>query len=187
MIGSPFGNALTGSSRDNRFTLSTGNNVVTTGSGLTTLKFTGATLGANTITAPAPQSVVLNFHQLGAPLAFDLSQPSQPVAGGTISFAGATDARAVASVVGTIYGDVLAGNPTAAHRACRSTAAAGGTVWSGGAGDDFLQAGVTQVVLLDFDTYTPLSPGNHVYTQTERDAIQQRMQGVFAAFSQSAL
>ena len=42
-----------------------------------------------------------------------------------------------------------------------------------------------QVVLLDFDTYTPLSPINHVYTQSERDAIQQRMESVYADFSSS--
>ena len=130
---------------------------------------------------------MLNFHQLGAPTRADLSRPSQPVASGTISFAGATDARAVASVLGTIYGDVLAGNPTPGAPAVSLYGGGGRDSLVGGAGDDFLQAGVTQVVLLDFDTYTPLSHGNHVYTQTERDAIQQRMQGVFTAFSQFAL
>ena len=187
VLGSPAGNTLTGNDRDNHFTLSTGNNAVTAGSGLSTLKFVGAALGTNTIFAPIPQSVVFNFHQLAAPLHIDLSQSMQVVAGGTIAFAGATDARAVASVVGTIYGDVLIGNSTAGAPGVSLYGGGGRDSLVGGAGDDFLQAGVPQLVFLDFDTFTPLSPTNHVYTPAERDAIQQRMEGVYSTFTSVAM
>ncbi|HEY2785006.1 MAG TPA: choice-of-anchor Q domain-containing protein [Fimbriiglobus sp.] len=187
VIGSPYGNTLTGNVRDNHFTLSSANNNVVAGSGLTTLKFTGKTLGTNTITAPTPSSVVLNLHQLGQPVSINLSQPIQSIAGGTIFFVSASDSRAVASVVGTIFGDVLVGDSAVGAPGVSLFGGGGRDSLVGGAGNDFLQAGVPQVVLLDFDTFTPLSPGNHVYTQYERDAIQQRMQGVFSAFSSTVL
>ena len=180
VIGSPFGNTIIGNSRDNHFTLTTGNNSITTGSGLTTLKFNGSTLGTNVVNAPAPQSVVLNLHQLGVPAAIDLSNPSQSLAGGSINFAGATDSRAVAAVVGTTFGDTLMGNSAPGAPSVSLIGGGGRDSIVAGSADDYLQAGVTQVVLLDFDTYTPLSPGNHIYTQSERDAIEQRILGVYA-------
>ena len=130
VIGSPFGNTITGNGRDNHITLNTGNNTIVTGSGLTTLNFTGSSLGTNAITAPAVQSVVLNFHALAVPVSIDLSKPTQAVAGGTVTFMGATDSRAVASVVGTTFDDTIVGNPASARRAYRCSGAAGATASS---------------------------------------------------------
>src|SRR5262249_45112246 len=163
--GSPLGNAITGNGRDNHITLSTGTNNVAAGTGLTTLKFTGLVLGANSITAPAAGSVVLNLHQLGSPVTIDLSSQTQLIAGGSLTFAGAAGIGAVAGVVGTTFADRLLGTPAPGAPGVSLYGGGGRDSIVGGAGNDFLQAGVPQVVLLDFDTYTPLSPGNHVYTQ----------------------
>src|SRR5207253_3125778 len=50
---------------------------------------------------------------------------------------------------------------------------------SGGAGDDVVQASVTQVVWLDFDSAT--GAGEHAYSIAERNAIQARLEAVYAA------
>src|SRR5205823_49019 len=59
-----------------------------------------------------------------------------------------------------------------------------GGVWrntiTGGDGNDVLQGGFTQVVLLDFDTETQATEWH--YTAAQRDAIQARMQADYAAF-----
>jgi hypothetical protein len=123
---------------------------------------------------------VLDFHALGTPVTVNLGQSVQHVAGGTIS----VSPRAVAAVVGTSFGDVLAGNPASGATAV-SLYGGGRDSIVAGSGNDYLQAGVPQVVLLDFDTYTPLSPGNHVYTQAERDGVQQRLQAVYGSFTSS--
>jgi hypothetical protein len=181
VIGSPQGNTLTGNARDNHFTLSSGNNTVSGGGGLTTVKFTGSALGTNVITDTAPGSDVLDFHALGTPVNVNLGQSIQHVAGGTIS----VSSRAVVAVVGSSFGDVLAGNPAAGATAVSLYGGGGRDSIVAGSGNDYLQAGVPQVVLLDFDTYTPLSPGNHVYTQAERDGVQQRLQAVYGSFTSS--
>jgi hypothetical protein len=54
VIGSPQGNTLTGNARDNHFTLSGGNNTVSGGGGLTTVKFTGSALGTTSSPTPPP-------------------------------------------------------------------------------------------------------------------------------------
>ena len=199
VLGSPAGNTLTGNARDNHFTLGGGTNTVAAGTGLTTLKFVGPAVGSDMVSGATPGSVVLNFHSLGQSVKLDLSQASQPVGGGTLTFAGSASVGAVASAVGTVFDDTLtagaapvalfggggrdslvagggAGTPTA-------TATAPNLVMDGPGGGDYLAAGTRQVVLFDFDTYTPLSPGNHIYTQPERDAIVQRVQAVYAQFS----
>ena len=49
------------------------------------------------------------------------------------------------------------------------------------AGNDLLEGGLTRVVYLDFDTYE--LPGQHFYTQAERDEIQAQIEADYADFS----
>ena len=186
VIGSPFGNTIIGNSRDNHFTLSSGNNNITDGSGFTTLQFLGSALGTNTITPSAVSSVDLDFHGIGVPIEIDLSQSAQSVAGGTVQFTGSIGSKAVAAVLGTTFGDVLMGNPAPESPSVSLIGGGGRDSIVGGSGSDYLQVGDTQVVLLDFDTYTALNPGTHIYTQVERDAIQQELEGIYNAFMSSA-
>ena len=48
-------------------------------------------------------------------------------------------------------------------------------------GNDVLEGAVTRTVYLDFDTYE--LPGQHFYTQAERDAIQAQITADYSAFS----
>src|SRR5262249_44910711 len=107
VIGSPAGNTLTGNSRNNIFTVSTGNNKFTGNGGFDTYAFTGTSLGANIINDPAGSSDALNFHQVMAPISVDLSKSPQTIVGGTVSI----NPFAVVDVVGTVFNDVLKGNP----------------------------------------------------------------------------
>ena len=52
---------------------------------------------------------------------------------------------------------------------------------AGMGGNDLLEGGITRSVVLDFNTFA--LPGEHVYTQGERDAIQAQLTADFASFS----
>jgi hypothetical protein len=181
VIGSPAGNTLTGNSRGNQFTLNTGNNTVTAGTGFNTFFFTGSQLGSNSISNPAGGTDALNFHQFGGPISVDLNQSTQSIGGGTI----AVNALNVVDVVGTPFSDVLKGDTAVGAPSVSLIGGGGLDSLVAGSGNDYLQASITQVVLLDFDSFAT-GPGEHVYPQAERDAIQQRLANIYADFSSSS-
>ncbi|MFO0908083.1 MAG: calcium-binding protein [Isosphaeraceae bacterium] len=87
-----------------------------------------------------------------------------------------SDPLAIHNLAGTPFDDTLIGNAND-----NILTGNGGRNWlSGGDGADVIQGGVTQVVYLDFDRFA--TPGLHVYSQDERDAIQQQMQLDYASF-----
>src|SRR5262249_6512858 len=104
-------------------------------------------------------------------------------------------------VVGSAFPDTIMGNARG-----DTLIGAGGADWlQATGGNNTIQAGITQVVYLDFTgssssgTTSPTSPNYtqdagttgqsttastvHVYTQAERDAIQARLGAVYAAFN----
>jgi parallel beta-helix repeat protein len=180
VLGSPAGNTFIGNARDNQFTLGTGTNNVTGGSGFNTYFFIGLQIGIDTITTPAGSTDALNFHAFGQPIHIDLNQSTQTVGGGTVS----VNPLEVVDVVGTTFPDVLKGDTAPGAPSISLIGGGGPDSLVAGSGNDLLQAGITQVVLLDFDTFT--EPGDHVYTQPERDAIQQSLESMYAAFSSSS-
>src|SRR5262249_35840594 len=161
-----------GNTRDNHFTLSGGNNVLAGGGGFDTYNFTGSSLGTNVINDGTPQSPstdAINFHQLQAPVFFDASQSTHTLAGGTLT----DNPQQVVGGRGSPFGRTIKGHPPAGAPSTPLFGGRGVDRLVAGSGNDGLQAGtLPQVVLLDFDTYTNLGAGNHVYTPMERDAIQ---------------
>jgi Ca2+-binding RTX toxin-like protein len=176
VIGSPAGNTITGNGRDNQFTLSGGTNSLTGGGGFDTYSFTGSQLGNVTINDSPGSRDALNFHQFGQPISIDLNQNTQSTGGGTLT----VNPLAVVDVVGTSFNDVIKGNNSASAPSVSMIGGGGLDSLVAGAGNDVVQAGLTQVVLLDFDTFT--LPSDHVYSQMERDAIQQRLETIYADF-----
>src|SRR5207237_27658 len=87
-----------------------------------------------------------------------------------------TNPTAVANVVGSSYDDDITGN----SRDGFLIGAGGKNRITVGTGSQLVQGGITQVVLLDFDTATVF--GEHVYTQDERDAIQHELEQIYADF-----
>ena len=83
----------------------------------------------------------------------------------------------IANVLGSPYDDTIIGN-------ARDNVLQGGggqDLIAGFGGNDMLEGGITRTVLLDFNTYA--LPGEHVYTQAERNAIEAQLTADFAAFS----
>jgi hypothetical protein len=188
VIGNQANDRITGNSRDDQFFIGAGNNTLAGGSGNDTYNFTGAALGNDVINDQSGASTgssgtmtfakadTLNYHQFDGPVSIDLTKPVQTVSGSsTLTVA---DPLAFANVVGNDYGDTIRGN-------ARNNILVGGggqsTVIAGTGENNILEAGVNQVVLLDFDTET--TPAEHQYTTTERNAIQQQLQGYLADFN----
>ena len=80
-------------------------------------------------------------------------------------------------MLGSSYNDTIIGN------ANDNTLIGGGgdDLIAGLGGNDLLEGAVTRTVYLDFDTYE--LPGQHFYTQAERDAIQAQITADYSAFS----
>ena len=80
-------------------------------------------------------------------------------------------------MLGSSYNDTIIGNAND-----NTLIGAGGDdLIAGLGGNDVLEGAVTRTVYLDFDTYE--LPGQHVYSQAERDAIQAQITADYSAFS----
>jgi len=146
------------------------------GSGTDTFVFAGGNLGHIYVTKAAGAGTgTLDFTNFPAPITLDISQTTdQVVSSGNLTLT-ISDANGITNVTGTRFADQIHGNGT------------NGTLESTHHLDDRAAlvppppSNVTQVVFLDFNTYTTGS--KHVYTQAERDAIQARMAANYAAFN----
>ena len=87
------------------------------------------------------------------------------------------DPLAIDTVLGSSYDDTIIGNIN------DNTLIGGGgdDVIVGVGGNNLLEGAVTRTVYLDFDTYE--LPGQHFYTQAERDEIQAQITADYSAFS----
>ena len=87
------------------------------------------------------------------------------------------DPLAIDTVLGSSYNDTIIGNTN------DNTLIGGGgdDVIVGVGGNNLIEGAVTRTVYLDFDTYE--LPGQHFYTQAERDAIQAQITADYSAFS----
>jgi uncharacterized delta-60 repeat protein len=105
----------------------------------------------------------------GGPLNIDLrvTTPQQQSTRFTIEL---TDGLGVENIIGTSFGDTILGN-------ARNNLLSGADYSDGFVGPVAAPRGVTQWVLLDFDSHT--DPGEHVYTQAERDEISSRVEAVY--------
>jgi Ca2+-binding RTX toxin-like protein len=184
VIGSKFGDQLTGNDRDNILEGGAGDDTLAGGGGDDTYVFSGRALGHDVVVeANDDDSDTLDFSLLGAPLNIDLAQNGpQAVAGADLSLDlsnadPAAENTAIENVVGTAFDDTIRGNSRDNHL----YGAGGNDYIDGRAGNDVVQGNITQVVYLDFDSRT--DSGEHVYTTSERAAIQARLESIYHAFS----
>ncbi|MHC4404873.1 MAG: calcium-binding protein, partial [Planctomycetota bacterium] len=157
-----------------------GDDLLSGGYGSDTYVFQGEDLGSNAIDEPTDNSGdTVDLSGFGAPATVNLgSTQKQTVSPGQLDLTFTGD-EAIDNAIGTAFSDVILGN------ALNNKISGGGGLDSlnGGDGDDWLTAGTTRRVYLDFDSAT--DPGEHVYTPSERDAIQAVVENDYALFDVS--
>jgi hypothetical protein len=173
------GDVVVGNGRNDQFLVTTGNNSFTGGGGNDSYYFSGSSFGLNTINEPTSNNS-LNFRGVNGPINLDLSTPGQQTLtpNNALGLTLQLNTSAFTTVVGTLFSDVIKGN------AGNDTIIGGGgldSLVAGNGGNDFIQVGITQVVLLDFNSSQPF--GSHFYTQAERDLIQQRLEAIYQDFA----
>ena len=163
-----------------------GNDSLVGGGGGDTFAFNDNSSGSQTIFEPIgpPNSPVagLDFSQASAGISINLSQSGpQAVMPATLNNGALTltlaDPAEIDTVLGSSYNDTLIGNTN------DNTLIGGGgdDVIVGLAGNNLIEGAVTRTIYLDFNTYE--LPGQHFYTQAERDAIQAQITADYSAFS----
>jgi hypothetical protein len=171
---------LIGSSSNDTLVGGSGNDSLVGGGGNDLFVFNAGSSGSQTVVEPAGTNIAgLDFS--GAPdgTSINLGQTGpQAVIPGILTLT-LSDPMGISNVLGSPYDDTILGN------ARDNTLLGGGglNLIAGLGGSDVLEGGVTRTVLLDFDTLT--IPGEHIYTQAERDAIQAQMTADYSAFSYS--
>ena len=163
-----------------------GNDSLVGGGGGDTFAFNNDSSGSQTIFEPTPLPgrpvAGLDFSQAPAGISINLSQSGpQSVMPATLSDGALTLTLAnpleIDTVLGSSYNDTLIGNTN------DNTLIGGGgdDLIVGLGGNDLIEGAVTRTIYLDFDTYE--LPGQHIYTQAERDAIQAQITADYSAFS----
>ena len=175
LLGGAGDDTLLGAAGNDRLDGGTGTDSLAGGPGDDEYVFAGPTPGADVVNEAANAGKdTLSLLGLTGPVAFSLvAAGAQTVPGGTVTLVNPANAE---NVIGTPYADTITGNALANVL----TGAGGQDTVFGGAGDDLIQAGVTQVVYLDFDTYTV--EGKRPYLPADRDAVQARMEADFSPF-----
>jgi Ca2+-binding RTX toxin-like protein len=160
----------------------TGNDSLVGGGANDTFAFNSYSSGSQTIDEPQDGGVAgLDFSQAPAGISINLAESGpQAVMPATLNDGALTltlaDPLGIDSVLGSSYDDTIIGN------ANDNTLIGGGDdLIVGQGGDDLIEGSVTRTVYLDFDTYE--LPGQHFYTQAERDAIQAQITADYSAFS----
>ncbi len=163
-----------------------GNDSLVGGGGGDTFAFNDASSGSQTIVEPTgtPGSPVagLDFSQAPAGISINLSRSGpQAVMPATLNDGSLTltlaDPLAFDTVLGSGYNDTIIGN----INDNTLTGGGGDDAIVGVGGNNLIEGAVTRTVYLDFDTYE--LPGQHFYTQAERDAIQAQINADYSAFS----
>ncbi|MFI5455769.1 MAG: Ig-like domain repeat protein, partial [Isosphaerales bacterium] len=163
-----------------------GNDSLVGGGGGDTFAFNSGSSGSQTIFEPLepPGSAVagLDFSQAPAGISINLSQSGpQAVMPATLNagalFLTLADPLGIDTVLGSSYNDTIFGNIN------DNTLIGGGgdDVIAGVGGNNLIEGAVTRTIYLDFATYE--LPGQHFYTQAERDAIQAQITADYSAFS----
>jgi Ca2+-binding RTX toxin-like protein len=168
LLGGPGDDTLEGGAGDDR---------LGGGEGADTYLFPGGDLGGDTVVEDGDDpGDELSFNGFAGPVTLDLgSTAPQVVSPGDLVLTLSSD-TGIEDVFGSAFGDVITGN----DRDNVLTGGGGLDVLDGRAGDDVLRGGATQVVYVDFDTFT--GAGDHVYTAAERTAILDRVRAVYAGF-----
>ncbi len=124
----------------------------------------------------------LDFSQAPAGISINLSQSGpQAVMPATLDdgalFLTLADPLGIDTVLGSSYDDTMIGNIN------DNTLIGGGgdDVLVGVGGNNLIEGTVTRTIYLDFDTYE--LPGQHFYTQAERNAIQAQITADYSDFS----
>src|SRR5262249_21929705 len=119
-----------------------------------------------------------SFLGYARPVTLDLANTSAqtltPDATGSVTL---SSPSAFSKITGTPFADNITGGDASGTTTIIGAGCA--DYVAPGSGNTVLQANITQVVYLDFSA---LPPGAHDYTQAERDAIQQRLTNIYAAF-----
>ncbi len=163
-----------------------GNDSLVGGGGGDTFAFDDYSSGSQTIVEPVEPAghpvAGLDFSQAPAGISINLSQSTpQGVMPATLNGGALTltlaDPFAIDTVLGSRYDDTIIGNTN------NNTLIGGGgdDVIVGVGGNNLLEGAVTRTVYLDFNTYE--LPGQHIYTQAERDEIQAQLTADYSAFS----
>ncbi len=174
---------LIGASGPDTLVGGSGNDSLVGGGGGDTFAFNSSSSGSQTIFEPSGGAVAgLDFSQAPAGISINLSQSGpQAVMPATLNDGPLTltlaDPLAIDNVMGSSYNDTIIGN------ANDNTLIGGGgdDLIAGLGGNDLIEGSVTRTVYLDFDTYE--LPGQHYYTQAERDAVQAQITADYSAFS----
>ena len=169
---------LIGSKNDDTLVGGAGNDSLVGGGGTDTFTFNAGSSGSQTVVEAAGTNIAtLDFSAAPEPIQINLGQTGpQTVIPGTLTLT-LSDPMGISNVLGSPYDDTIIGN------ARDNTLIGGGgeDLIAGLGGDDVLEGAVTRTILLDFDTLT--TPGDHIYTTAERDAIQAEMTADYSAFS----
>ncbi len=177
LVGAAGDDTLLGGSGNDTLEGGPGNDSLAGGDGDDTYLFTGLDLGVDVVDEVADQSNdTLDFFGLLSTIDIDLSRVDlQTVAVGNLQLQ-LTSPNAIESVIGTVFSDKLLGNDR------NNILVGGGGLDSiyGAAGDDYLTASRTRYVFLDFDSQT--DGAEHIYTPSERNAIQARLEQDFGMF-----
>ncbi len=163
-----------------------GNDSLVGGGGGDTFAFNDNSSGSQTIFEPIglPNSPVagLDFSRAPTGISINLSQSGlQAVMPATLNDGALSltlaDPDEIDTVLGSSYNDTLIGNTN------DNTLIGGGgnDTIVGLAGNNLIEGAVTRTVYLDFNTYE--LPGQHFYTQGERNAIQAQITSDYSAFS----
>jgi hypothetical protein len=177
VVGSAFDNTITGNARDDVFTVGGGNDTITGGGGNDTYVFNAVSHGTKVLDETPATHNTLNFHAFDGPVNANLTQTGpQVVSPGRLTLT-LSPPTAFDGLIGSRFADTLVGN----DRGDTLIGGGGDDNITSGPGADYVQAGITQVVYLDFDAAS--QPGYHVYTQDERDAIQAQLEAIYRDFS----
>jgi Ca2+-binding RTX toxin-like protein len=178
LLGGAGADTLLGSQSDDTLVAGAGNDSLVGGRGNDTFAFNGGSSGSDTVVEPAGTNVAgLDFSAATAAISINLGQTGpQTVIPGTLTLT-LSDPMGISNVLGSPYDDTIIGNA----RDNTLLGGAGDDLIAGLGGNDMIEGGITRTVLLDFDTDT--TPGDHVYTTAERNAIQTELTADYAAFS----
>ncbi len=182
LLGTSANDSLVGGGGNDSLVGGLGNDTIAGGSGDNTLLggdgndwYDLAPAGIDRITDTSGYDSI-DFSQADRGVAFTLSLDagqlqSVDAAGNQVSLNGVFE-----RLMGSSFDDILTGNSANNEIIGRN----GLDVLNGAGGDDFVEGGYTQVVLLDFDTDT--RPGEYIYSPATRTTLQNRFNSLFAAF-----